>query len=308
MSKKKKRRLEFRYYEVPQNEPVLALLGESWKRRYGYDVDFDHFHNLLEVGYCYWGEGRLTVEDEVYKYKGDMFTFIPKNIPHDTYSDVENFWEYLFIDVEQVIYENFGTNPLMTQELIHSINSKASLHKVEGNQGISNIIHSIFEIMRERKNYCTETVRGLIVALLFQIAGVNECLAGKECRLKANSSQLTNALDYISDFFYEPIKIDKLAEVCHMSETHFRRIFKDAMNMTPVEYMNLVRIQMACEYIVKDQVSMELIGERVGYATPSTFNRNFKKYLGVSPYQWKIHPETYEGKLMKYDISAIRGW
>ena len=50
-----KENVEFRYYEIPQGMPVLPLLGEKWITRYG--ADPMHFHNYLELGYCYSGKG-----------------------------------------------------------------------------------------------------------------------------------------------------------------------------------------------------------------------------------------------------------
>ena len=50
MGRSKRQRLEFRFYEIPQNEYVLALLGDSWRRVYGHDVQYLHFHNLMEIG------------------------------------------------------------------------------------------------------------------------------------------------------------------------------------------------------------------------------------------------------------------
>jgi len=49
-----------------------------------------HFHNLLEIGYCYHGSGRLIIEDREYRYSDNMYTFIPKNVPHTTISDPGN--------------------------------------------------------------------------------------------------------------------------------------------------------------------------------------------------------------------------
>ena len=93
-----------------------------------------------------------------------------------------------------------------------------------------------------------------------------------------------------------------------MSETHFRRVFQEKMNMTPIEYVNFVRIKKACELIDKTDISMEDIAEKVGFITPSTFNRNFRRIIGTSPYQWKKRPDNHEGKLQEYKISALKGW
>ena len=39
MSRKKKMKMEYRFYEVPEKCPVLALLGEKWVQNYGYQID-----------------------------------------------------------------------------------------------------------------------------------------------------------------------------------------------------------------------------------------------------------------------------
>ena len=51
MAKKKKDSIEYRYYEIGQDEYVLALFGESWIRDYGRDVDGFHFHNLMSLNW-----------------------------------------------------------------------------------------------------------------------------------------------------------------------------------------------------------------------------------------------------------------
>jgi AraC-like DNA-binding protein len=78
--------------------------------------------------------------------------------------------------------------------------------------------------------------------------------------------------------------------------------------MTPVDYINMVRIQRACELLKTSDNSMNDIAVKCGYDTPSTFNRNFRRLLGVSPYKWKRNPENYESSLLHFHISAEKGW
>ena len=54
--------------------------------------------------------------------------------------------------------------------------------------------------------------------------------------------------------------------------------------------------------------SMEDIAMKVGYLQMSTFNRNFKKIIGESPYRWKRNPANYESKLLKASVSTKKGW
>ena len=63
MGRKKRDKLEFRFYEIPQGESVLALYGEQWIGTYGHNDICMHFHNLLEIGYCHHGRGLLVLDE-----------------------------------------------------------------------------------------------------------------------------------------------------------------------------------------------------------------------------------------------------
>ena len=78
--------------------------------------------------------------------------------------------------------------------------------------------------------------------------------------------------------------------------------------MKPLDYLNMIRIDKACELIQNKDYAMEEIGFRVGYQTPSTFNRNFKKLTGKTPYQWKKEENRLGVSKKNYRISAKRGW
>ncbi len=307
---RRKKEIQFRYYEIPQDEPCLALLGEAWVRPYGDGVDCLHFHNYMEIGFCYDGDGEIILDEESIPYKPDMFTVIPKNYPHNTNSTgfALSRWEYIFIDVETFLREMYRDNQIYVDDLIAIINNRAWVVEAAKYHETAGLIRSIMEEMRYKKDFYAESVCGMILSLLMNVARMNHKGSGKVRKQSVGVSQMTVALHYIGKHYAEDLTIGDLAAVSHMSETHFRRIFQKVMNMTPSDYLNLVRVQMACEHMRKHNDSMELVAEKCGFQSVSTFNRNFKKILGITPYQWKIHPENYEAKLLNYKISVYRGW
>lgn len=309
MPKKKKQPAEFRFYEVPQDEPVLALMGNKWIQVYGENINSQHFHNLLEIGFCHYGDGDLVLEDDYYRFAPGMLSCIPANFLHVTRSDqgVPAFWEYLYIDPEAVLQSVGKQNIQEIRDLLEAINQRAFFIKVEESPLIFSLVRSIFEEMQQKQEFYKKTVNGLVYALLFAIARHN----GKKNianNIKTSGLQLEKAIAYVEMNYQNNFKILDLATECHMSETHFRRIFQEKMNMTPIEYVNFVRVKKACELIDKTDISMEEVAEKVGFITPSTFNRNFRKIIGTSPYQWKKRPDNHEGKLLEYKISALKGW
>lgn len=309
--KNKKEQLQFRYYEIPQNQPVLALLGDKWIQNYGNAINYKHFHNYMEIGFCYGGQGALLLDNEPVRFGENMFSVIPKNYPHHTTSDEGTIsrWEYLFVDVESFINDIYKDNPLFAEDIIKRINSRAFFVEVEEYPEMGRMVLDICNEMRNKKEFYVEAVRGILHSLLISIARMNKKASDDVVRNQVTSiTQVAKALDYISKRYHEEISVADLAEVSNLSETHFRRVFEKSMNMTPVDYLNLVRVQMACEYMRKNDDPMERVAEKCGFRTVSTFNRNFKKVLKISPYQWKIHPENYESKLLNYKISAHKGW
>ncbi len=310
MAKKKQQEMEFRYYEIPQSEPLLALTGQKWIQCYGKGIKKLHFHNLMEIGFCHFGSGELIIEDDKWRFEGDMFSIIPKNLPHTTNSDenVFGFWEYLFLDADSMIQSCYHDDPLFTKEFIDQVNRKGFFMHTDENSEVAKIIQSIFKEMEEKHEFYVDSVEGLLKTLMIQIFRMNSSDVHGVKTVSSKGAMIARALDYISKRYMEELKVGLLAEVCHISETHFRRVFKESMNMSVVEYINLVRIQAACDLLKKTNGSMEDIAQTVGFETTLTFNRNFKRIVGISPYQWKIHPDNYEGKLLNYKISALKGW
>ena len=308
MPKKKKKPAEFRFYEIPQDESVLALTGSKWIQVYGENIHNMHFHNLLEIGYCHYGDGDLVIEDDTYRFDAGMISCIPANYLHVTKSDanVRAFWEYIYISPEDIVRQ-WGKSTQETRQIMDAVGRKSFFVKVEECPAIAALIRAIFVEMQHRSAHYRECVRGMAYALMFEIARFND-MGEEQSAGKSISLQLGSAIEYVDKNYPNNFKISDLANECHMSETHFRRIFQEKMNMTPVEYVNFVRVRKACELIDKTDISMEDVAEKVGFVTPSTFNRNFRRIIGTSPYQWKKRPDNHEGRLLDYKISALKGW
>ena len=313
MGRKKKPTIEFRFYEVPQGQSCLALLGEKWIRVYGEGENILHFHNLFEVGFCRYGNGELILDEKSFLYESNMFTLIPPNYPHTTNSKEENFWEYLFFDPEEIVKQIYPGNVLKQREAIQIINKRSDLLYADNQQDMAEIIKRIMEEMRDKNPYYKETTKSLIKALVFLLMRKHKLMSAEKPAIGEPDSEsdimsIKPAIEFIEEKYADDIKAATLANVCNMSETHLRRTFSDVVNMAPMDYLNLVRIQKACDIMKKTDYSMEIVASECGFGNVSTFNRNFKKYLGTSPYQWKKNKDNYVGKLLDYNIHALKGW
>ena len=239
-----------------------------------------------------------------------MFTVVPKNFPHTTNStgDSLSYWEWLFIDADKFLREVYKDNPRMAQKVIDRVNKRAHFVRVQDKPQIGALVQQIIVCMRERKEFYLEEVKGLTLAFLLQVARWNREEAEKTEFEAGITSLITPAISYISEYCDRPIKVEELAAMCHISETHLRRVFHDCMQMSPVEYINSVRIRTACRELKRTNDTVGDIAVRCGFTTLSTFNRNFHRIMGISPQQWRKDPEHYERELLNYNIKAEKGW
>lgn len=95
-------------------------------------------------------------------------------------------------------------------------------------------------------------------------------------------------IDYIMDNLQNDITVDELAKTACMSKPTFYRYFKKMVGMSPVDFVNTKRMQLAKQLLTQERKPVGDIGYAVGYKNPSHFIRSFKKYYGFTPKQYQI--------------------
>ncbi|PKL13074.1 MAG: hypothetical protein CVV52_07480 [Spirochaetae bacterium HGW-Spirochaetae-8] len=75
----------------------------------------------------------------------------------------------------------------------------------------------------------------------------------------------------------------KLADSVNVSEDYLTRVFHKELGMSPWEYLNRYRIQLACDLLVRTNLSLSEISGRTGFQDQAYFCRVFKKLKGCTP-------------------------
>ena len=161
---------EYRYYEISQDLPVMALSGKKWETIYG--TDNMHFHNCLEIGYCHYGNGTIHVAEKELPYHAGTITFIPKNTPHRTCPAPEECekkqkWEYLFVDMEAVLKRGFGNAPEKYIYVEQNLSQKISVLENAENTRTVTLMQMIIEEIKLRQANYRYTVSTLTFNLIF---------------------------------------------------------------------------------------------------------------------------------------------
>ena len=305
-----KPRISYRYYELPEGELVQAITGEDWVCTYGTYAEDVHFHNVMEIGICRWGQGLMVLEDRHIDYTDGAVTVVPANCLHTTLSRDKslNSWEYLFFDPAGILSSAFPNDPLFVESVLHRLSSEALCLPQEDAVELERLITMVLNECQTKHEYHKAVEQNLMTSLLLLIT---RSYTEKKTHIRPMTvglQQIMPAIEYIGMHYMNPISGEDLASICSLSEAQLRRKFKEYLNMSPVEYLTMVRIQKAYELLNSTNYPMTEVALRVGYQDVSSFNRNFQKIMGVSPYQYKKNNSDYRGRVLDKKISAKKGW
>jgi len=81
-----------------------------------------------------------------------------------------------------------------------------------------------------------------------------------------------------------------LARHLNMSSSQVVRTFATLHGCTPMRWVSRIRIQQAAKLLREEDATLEDVAERVGYASPFSFSRAFKRITGVSPKEYRTCP------------------
>ncbi|MBE5831004.1 MAG: AraC family transcriptional regulator [Butyrivibrio sp.] len=308
MAKPKKTVIEYRNYELPMNFPVLLLTGDRWHIS---DVKSGklHFHNCLEIGICHTDSGFIEFDNTPVSFKAGDMTFISRNVPHTTYSakGEASLWSYIFIQPDELLKGVFDDSSPYAEVFVDMLqNFQLILNKSEY-PDIYNIISMVmFELEHKGVNYQL-SVKGLMLSLFMKLMRIHSANKGKELTNKdihENAIVISPALDYVKENYMMNFPIEDLADMCHLSQTHFRRVFHEIMNTSPLNYLNTTRILQSCILLRTTEESILSISEQVGFRSVSSYNRHFSEIMGTQPSEWRHNM----AKIDKASILEYTGW
>lgn len=308
MSKPKKTVIEYRNYELPINFPVLVLTGDRW---YISDVKSGklHFHNCLEIGICHQDSGFIEFADEPVPFKAGDVTFISRNVAHTSYSTKgeSSLWSYIFLNPDDLFKGIFGaSSPYGEIYYDMTQNLQMILHGSEHKEIYGLVTQILSELVNKEMNY-QMSVKGLMLSLFMKLMRVYAGQKKQSIAQRAahdNDIAIMPALEYIRENYMLNFPIEDLANMCHLSQTHFRRVFHEIMQTSPLDYLNTTRILQSCILLRTTEESILSISEQVGFRSVSSFNRHFSEKMGAQPGEWRR-------KMVKIDNASIMkytGW
>lgn len=110
-------------------------------------------------------------------------------------------------------------------------------------------------------------------------------------------ARISRVLAHIHRCYYQPVSVGELAKRAGLSIPAFHAHFRAITNTSPVQYIKSVRLQQARLLMIRDNLTAASAGQRVGYESPSQFNREFRRLFG--------RPPGEEARVMRHAFSLL---
>jgi AraC-like DNA-binding protein/mannose-6-phosphate isomerase-like protein (cupin superfamily) len=255
------------------------------------DIFSPHWHEHIELIYFSDGKAQITCDENFFNVEGGSLIIVNSAELHSAknLSTMLNYYT-IFIDIS-LLQKNNSLNPCESK-YINPIAQNLILFKndlTEDQELIQCIKSMILESNTQQIGYELSIISSIYLTLTLLLRNhVSTFLTHKDYEEKMkNSERFSDVLDYIDKSYTDDITIEELASIANMSMFYFCRLFKKVIGQTPTEYITLARINKA-EYLLKHtNDSVSNIAMYTGFNDISYFSRQFKKYKGLSPSQYR---------------------
>ncbi|MBQ9806795.1 MAG: helix-turn-helix transcriptional regulator [Clostridia bacterium] len=102
-----------------------------------------------------------------------------------------------------------------------------------------------------------------------------------------------NIAQYIEKNIKNISSLSELCKVFHYSKNYIILIFRKEFGVSPISYINAIKIKRAMYLLETTSESIESISSKCGYNNYSHFYRLFLKQTGKSPYKWRKQIQQY---------------
>ena len=282
-------------------QPFLETLSPSheasfnWKRfalpafTYGW-----HFHPEVELTLIVKGEGKRFIGDDIANFRTGDLCLLGPNLPHTWLSDSPHGTEPDAVEsiVIQFRLDCFGEGFFARPELLPITRLLGS--SAEGlhfDDAVSAVIAPQMIAMGSATPFGRMTQ---LLAILDQLAVAKPArhLSSRGFAPSVSDSDATR-IDRVSRFILdhidEPLRLEDIADVAHLSPSAFSRFFKRATGKNFVRYVNELRVAKACRRLTETDDSIAAIAFDAGFGNLANFNRRFKEIKGTQPREFRSH-------------------
>ena len=251
-----------------------------------------HTHDYFQIYYINKGEVLHHLAGACARLSyGDVF-ILPPNVPHyiEVFGTDVDFYSLSFMPG---FFDKTEDRSGLAADFLHYLQTAAmeSIHPRFSLQSddilfTETIFHRIMDEFVSERIGKREIIHEYVSLLLSLFARTYFAEHAESILLKTNRELILHCLTYIENHYNEEITLAEITRHSAMSKTCFCSLFSSVTGTSFKNYLNTYRIRKACE-MIRSGEKISNVSTRCGYSDFSTFYRNFRKYMSISPAQYQ---------------------
>lgn len=234
----------------------------------------EHWHEHIELHYILEGKGLYECNQKrVIAKEGSLVVFNSNELHRGSVMGKK-------IEAIVMIFELSS----FSKEIAHAGVIFENL--IENDEFIQEKMKDFFHENKEKKIAYKLASKGILFELLTYliryhvVERLNESEFNKRNK---NLIRLNTVIQYIEKNYTEPISNKTLASIIHLSEDRFNHLFRESMGISPLNYMNDIRLKKAKHLLESGEYTVSEAAIEVGFGDLNHFGRLFRKKFEVTP-------------------------
>ena len=223
-----------------------------------------------ELLYTINGEGKLIYEGKSFSLTPGSVMFIDCTKTHE-YFPLSDKWEFAYVHF----------NGAMSKEYYEHFKKLNNSSVVTGAHDTVTSFFRTIELVETSgaEELYSDAVYGILIKLIN--------ISSSRNMPDRSLSRIKEALAYVSENYTKSITVDTLAELAHMSRSRFSVVFKENTGISPYQYINEYRINVAKRMLYSTGKTISEIASECGFPDSSSFIRTFKRTEKISPLAYR---------------------
>jgi AraC-like DNA-binding protein len=228
--------------------------------------------------YCLQGKGHVVVGDRYYEVNANQYILLAATESYMRYwADAETPWTIYWVHFNGMRVEDFN-------HFLNLNNNKGPISLSFNAKAIDlwNDMYNSLEMGYSTENLCNANfcLYNFIATFLFLERHNTAAESG-------TSSLTTKTINHMRKNLDKKLSVDDMAGQHKLSSSHFSIVFRKATGMPPIDYFINLKMQKACQLLDMDESRIKEVAHNLGYEDQYYFSRLFKKYMGISPEQYR---------------------
>ncbi len=238
-----------------------------------------HYHHAYEIFLPLEGQMTLLIGDEMIATDNTNIILTDKEIAHGNYSKSEHERTVIYVDDD---FLNMFLTDGAKNALLKCFSQKLVAPSRDELKRAWRIAYRLEKTAVKEENF--EEIFRLLTELLLII---NDAPAGKRGESRSINSTLGSTIAYLNLNFSKIQSIKEISDKFYITESYLCRLFKEGMGITVSEYINVLKINDACDKLRNTDLSATEICYEVGYNSYTYFSKNFQKRMKETPHQYR---------------------